>query len=374
MSPSDPTLPSFAGPRRVLRRRRRLILSCVALAVAVAVVNVAAQPKQYTATVDLLLRDPGIDEKLFEGMGGRPTDPNREARTDIVLVSSRDVAARVAKRLGRSVDDVEDSVTVAPEGLSNVVHVSVEEEGRDEAARTATLFAEEFIARRREVEVERIEEVQGRLRERLAALPQDAGTARLLREQAEELELLAATQTGDAEIVGPPDVPAAATSPKPVRDVFLAAVLGFLLGLGAAFAAERLDRRLRDAEEAEALLDGELLVTVRPPDPDGWALLWAALAHRRDAPRTIAVTSPSAADGALEVAWGIVSAAADAGRDAVLVEAGLRAPRAAAELGLGEGDEATELEGFGPSFAEELEELAQEIESAPPAGADGDST
>jgi DNA-directed RNA polymerase subunit beta' len=36
----------------------------------------------------------------------------------------------------------------------------------------------------------------------------------------------------------------------------------------------------------------------------------------------------------------------------------------AAELGLaGDGEEPTELEGFGPSFAEELEELAQEIES-----------
>jgi DNA-directed RNA polymerase subunit beta' len=42
----------------------------------------------------------------------------------------------------------------------------------------------------------------------------------------------------------------------------------------------------------------------------------------------------------------------------------------AAELGLSEdGDEVTELEGFGPSFAEELEELAEEIET----GAEGDS-
>ncbi len=41
----------------------------------------------------------------------------------------------------------------------------------------------------------------------------------------------------------------------------------------------------------------------------------------------------------------------------------------AAELGLSEdGDEVTELEGFGPSFADELEELAQEIETT-----DGDS-
>jgi DNA-directed RNA polymerase subunit beta' len=42
----------------------------------------------------------------------------------------------------------------------------------------------------------------------------------------------------------------------------------------------------------------------------------------------------------------------------------------AAELGLSEeGEEVTELEGFGPSFAEELEELAQEIETS-----DGDSS
>src|SRR4029079_13551800 len=43
----------------------------------------------------------------------------------------------------------------------------------------------------------------------------------------------------------------------------------------------------------------------------------------------------------------------------------------AAELGLSEdGDEVTELEGFGPSFAEELEELAQEIEAGTVDGAE----
>jgi DNA-directed RNA polymerase subunit beta' len=40
----------------------------------------------------------------------------------------------------------------------------------------------------------------------------------------------------------------------------------------------------------------------------------------------------------------------------------------AAELGL-EGGDGSELEGFGPSFAEELEELAQEIETG--TGTDG---
>ena len=43
----------------------------------------------------------------------------------------------------------------------------------------------------------------------------------------------------------------------------------------------------------------------------------------------------------------------------------------AAELGLGgDGETPAELEGFGPSFADELEELAQEIESGAPAESD----
>ena len=41
----------------------------------------------------------------------------------------------------------------------------------------------------------------------------------------------------------------------------------------------------------------------------------------------------------------------------------------AAELGL-EGGDGAELEGFGPSFAEELEELAQEIETGTDGGGD----
>jgi DNA-directed RNA polymerase subunit beta' len=46
----------------------------------------------------------------------------------------------------------------------------------------------------------------------------------------------------------------------------------------------------------------------------------------------------------------------------------------AAELGLsGDGEEVTELEGFGPSFAEELEELASEIETGAEGG-DGSKT
>ena len=49
----------------------------------------------------------------------------------------------------------------------------------------------------------------------------------------------------------------------------------------------------------------------------------------------------------------------------------LDADELAAELGLRENGEESDLEGFGPSFAEELEELAQEIEGGDGAGSNG---
>jgi len=49
----------------------------------------------------------------------------------------------------------------------------------------------------------------------------------------------------------------------------------------------------------------------------------------------------------------------------------LDADELAAELGLRENGEESDVEGFGPSFADELEELAQEIEPGADDGDDG---
>ena len=67
---------------------------------------------------------------------------------------------------------------------------------------------------------------------------------------AEKLGVLASLQTGNAELVQPAELPTSPSSPKPVRNGILGGVLGLLLGIGLAFLLERLNRRLRDPEEA----------------------------------------------------------------------------------------------------------------------------
>ena len=78
---------------------------------------------------------------------------------------------------------------------------------------------------------------------------------------ARELELLAALQTGNAEVVQRARPPTSASSPKPMRSIAIAFVLGLLLAVGLTLIREQLDRRLRDPEVTE-LLDVSVLSVI----------------------------------------------------------------------------------------------------------------
>src|SRR5215208_7306718 len=82
----------------VLRRRLLVVLICLIGVPASALALSLLQEKQYTAEASLLFRDPGLDQKLFGSTFLQPSrDPNREAATNVKLVSLDAVAARTAR-------------------------------------------------------------------------------------------------------------------------------------------------------------------------------------------------------------------------------------------------------------------------------------
>src|SRR4051812_36392187 len=83
-----------------LRNRKGLILLCFLLTVVAAVGLSLRQQKQYSASASLLFRDPQFAEQLFGAAGGTPTDPTREAATNVTLVGLETVADRTATALG----------------------------------------------------------------------------------------------------------------------------------------------------------------------------------------------------------------------------------------------------------------------------------
>ena len=335
----------------VLRRRIAvLVIAVVALPAAALVYSVTAD-KQYTATAKLLFRDPGFDQKLFGGPVLAPSiDPAREAATNVGLVSLDPVFERAAAVIGSrrlSAEDIRRKVLVAAQGQSNVVAVNATDGSPAFAATLANTVARQYIVFRRDADRSKIRQavglVQRQLRE-LTPAQRAAPEGRSLREQVEQLQVLAALQTGNAELVQPASVPDSPSAPKLARNLVVALVLGIVLGLALALLLDRLDRRLRDREDAEALL-GRPVVGVIPEskslrtaggdalqlagqDAEAFRTLRANLRYYdidREI-RSLLITSSAPGDGKSTVARCLAATATAAGVRAVLVEADLRRP------------------------------------------------
>jgi tyrosine-protein kinase len=351
----------------ILRRRAGLILLCVVVAAAAAVGFSLLQEKEYSASASLLFRNPGFAEDLF---GTTPTginpSPTREAATNEKLVGLKVVAARTAKRLkGLSAGEVSSMVSVGSEGEAEIVSVTATSPVPAQAKRVANEFARQFIAFRAGADKSRLLEAK-RLADRefarLSAAERAGVRGESLSRAAEKLGVLASLQTGNAELVQPADLPTSPSSPKPMRNGILGGVLGLLLGIGLAFLLERLNRRLRDPEEAREAFGLPVLGTVPESkaimasnegtaaaalpfmENEAFRMLGASLRYFNvdHDMRSVLVTSHGAGVGKSTVAWNLARVAASSSK-VVIVETDLRNPTLSGQHGLSPGPGLAEL-------------------------------
>jgi tyrosine-protein kinase len=335
---------------RVLRRRIGVALICALIVPATALAYSYAQEKEYSASASLLFRDPGFTQKLFGTPFFTPSsDPDREAATNLRLVSLGVVAGRTANALGGGLTrkEVAEKVDASSEGQSNVVAITATADSPRLAARLANTFAEEYISFRRDADRSKIEETLGIIRGQLAELsPAElAGTrGKELRRQKGQLELLRSLQTGNAEVVQQADLPTSPSSPRTLRNVIVGIIVGIMFGVGMAFLVDRFDRRLRDVDEVKEIFDRPILAQVprdkslgrREWSPDNrspaiaetFHMLRANLrhVHSRERIDAVAICSAAAGDGKTTVAWNLAVAEAETGRNVLLIEADLRQP------------------------------------------------
>jgi len=109
------------------------------------------QESEYSASARLLFRDPALDQKLFGSTVFQPsTDPDREAATNIGLVSLEVVAGRTSRALDGSLtpEQVQGKVQVASAGQSDLASITATDPNPNFAARLANTFAQEFCGQR----------------------------------------------------------------------------------------------------------------------------------------------------------------------------------------------------------------------------------
>jgi succinoglycan biosynthesis transport protein ExoP len=338
-----------------LRRRWRLALCIVAVAVLAGVVVATFAPKSYDATAKVLIGQRAQVDALLGATDYTP-DPERDVNTSLELITLEPVAKSVRRRLGLDISDAMliGKVETGMDRNSNVVSITAHDRSPRQAARIANAFAvayRDFRARSARASIgDAIASA-----ERRAALLAPGPERDALEAELRQLQAVAAFQTGGVQLVRRATAASALASGGLLPSALVAGFLGVLLaGVAVVFLA-RTDKRVRGADDLEAILGRPVLATV--PNPlgrnggvqasDALATLALSLALRdlrsREAAagsrngssaRVLLLTSPGRDEGTTEVALGLAQALSDTGRRVILIEADLRDPSLAALLGL----------------------------------------
>jgi capsular exopolysaccharide synthesis family protein len=354
----------------ILRRRAGWILLCLALGAGAAYGSAKHQTKRYAATSSLVFNN----NQEIQQLAGLPTTSSNtqqtQQSTNLKLLQIGDMAEKTAKLLGHGLTEaqVSASVSVSGQGESNIVEVSATETSPVLAADIANTYSRQFVKEQQNANHNYYSSALALVDKQLAALStrQRDGIAGLeLENRAQSLGVLAELRSGNVQIARLAKVPTSPSSPRPSRNTALGAVLGLLLGLALAFLLERLDRRIREPKDLEAVYDLPLLGVVPessalsrsarggkkarsalpPNEAESFHLIRAHLRYfnvDREL-RTLLIVSATPGDGKTMIARHLAEAAARMGSRALLLEADLRRPTLAQQLEVQSGPGLTDV-------------------------------
>ena len=340
---------------RVVVRRKWIVIIAVVASVVGALIMSLAQDPIYEAEAQMLV-EPRLGAAVFQ------QDPTlnvqnleRAIQTEIQVLEGQRVRERVREDLG--LDELPANVRASPVGATDVVSARVRSKDPRTAQVLADAYVQAYASTRREQAIDslqlaetelsnKVDELQAQIddadpAQRQALVTQQAA----FKERLDQLQIDAALTTGGTSVVKSADVPATPVEPRPMRTVVLAAFVGLLLGLAAAFLVDYLDDSIRTADDLQALTDAPVLavVPVEPPpdnrpialsEPHEFAVeIYRGLRTNVQflgldrALRVIQVTSSLPGEGKTTTATNLAVVLAQAGSRTLLIDADLRKPR-----------------------------------------------
>ncbi len=352
---------------RVVIRRSWIVIAAIIATTAPAIALSLRQEAVYQADADMLIRTlPG--ESVF-GSGQQNVNPDRLVQNEISVLEGDAVYARLKQNLG--LDDDPPEVTGSAFNDADVITASVESGDPQTAATLANAYVQAYIDVKREQAVEGMTaastELQSKMTELQAQIDQldakidasstdDDTTAEadrrslddqlaIFRQRIDQLQVDAALSAGNAELIRPASAPTEPVKPTPVRTATLAAVVGLLLGLGAAFLIDHLDDSVR-TEDDLARLGPDIPVLAVVPTVNTKDNRPVSIAAPESPPveayrnlrtnvqflgierkmRLIQVTSTRPGEGKTTTAANLAVVLSQTGANVVLVDADLRKP------------------------------------------------
>ncbi len=344
------TYPAALGALRVLRRQLWIVIVTTALVTGLAVFMATRQPAQYQSTSVVLLKFQTLASGLtgIQNFSSVYQDSTRVATTQTQIAMSPAVAGRVQTRLGSGYRL--GSVYVTAAGDSDLLYFTVTGDDPDRAQRVATVYAQEYVAYRQELDTSSLVaarlEIRGRIDELEQSELRSTPLVTRLIETEQQLRTMEALQTSNAALLRAAG-PGYQTQPKPTRNAVLGVILGLMLGIGLAFARSMLDTRVRVAADVDEALGLPMLGRIAAPPKkvsSAGTLVMLAKPNGQDAEafrvlrsnldfvnldrgaRTIMVTSALESEGKSTTVANLAVVLAQAGRRVAVVDLDLRRP------------------------------------------------
>src|SRR5665648_337699 len=254
---------------------------------------------------------------------------------------------------------VQNTVAGSASTLGNVVRITATSHVAELARAAANAYATAYIDWRKERVQAQISSGIDALKKKLAGYegPATVSTEYLVMAQRlQDLQLLAATATGNFRVLVPATAPETPVSPKPLRSAILGFGVGLFAAIGLAFLLEQFDTRLRHADEVARILRRPILgripriskkllgesAVVALTQPDGhpaeaFRLLRTNLEFMRvdEDVKSLLVTSSVQGEGKSVCVANLAVTLAMGGKKVFIVDADLRRPRQHQYFGLG---------------------------------------
>ena len=334
---------------RPLKRWAWLIVLITVAAAALGWLYESHKAKEYTASTQVFVQESQLDQTVF-GQSSASLQPGQLAADEAVLVQSNAVAQRVARSIGYTGDPqglLGDIAAVPASNSTDFVQISARAKSPAMAAALANAFAHALVDVSSDAEQAKVRTARSIASGELARLPrgpaQDA-SRRTLRQQIAQFDAALNLTGGTAQQVDPAVAPSSPSNTSNLRSAIFGGVVGLLLAIGIVLLLNRLDRRVRSAEEFAELYRTTLLATVphsqdiAPVVDEDLALDPSALESFRalrtninlatlDHPvRSLLVTSAVPTEGKTTIARNLALAFTEAGQRVALVESDLRRP------------------------------------------------
>jgi capsular polysaccharide biosynthesis protein len=317
-------------------RERWVVLACVIIAGLAGGLLSNLQQSRYTATSRIFLSATGDFDPL--GQQQFVNDPGRFVADQVAVLQSAPVlkAVTTALQLDVPVARLRDDVKFTASSDSNVI--TVEATAAD--AQTAKQIADQIGVSYQAVSATKVQALAARATEQATN-----------RAAVAEVKSKASVYRDGVSSVEPADLPEGPSSPQPIRNALILALIGFLAACGYALFTQSFSRRRAGPAEASAIFGAPILseipdrgritaedaIAAAYSEPgDAYRMAAVGLDYiRGTAPGVFLVTAPHDGAGSSLTALNLAAAAADHGRRVFLlnIEDTVR-PQAEADAGV----------------------------------------